>query len=72
MSKLYKCTLKCKIQGIPKKIEYLRSKSDNELITMFEQCENIEGSTYYGYKWVEIILIKIKDFPEILTLKVDS
>ncbi len=67
---LYKCTLQCKIKGFPDIIEYLRSRSDDKLITMFEQCENFEGSLYYGYKWTEIKQIKMNEFPEVMTIKV--
>ena len=70
MRKLFKCTLQCKIKGVSDMVEYLRAKNDNQLIAMFENCESIEGSTYYGYKWNEIIPIKLKDFPEIITMEV--
>ena len=69
---LFKCTLECKIKGIPNIIEYLRAKNDDQLITMFEQCEKIEGSTYFGYKWIEIIPMKLKDFTEVRTLEVKT
>jgi len=71
LSKLYKCTLECKIKGFPFMVEYLRASSDNLLIKMFDQCENIVGSTYYGYKWMEIIPVKLTDFPKIMTVEVE-
>ena len=67
---LYKCELKCKIKGFPNKVEYLRAKSDDILIKMFEQCENIEGSEYYGYSWTGVCLTKISDFSEVKTLRI--
>ncbi len=70
MTKLYKCTLQCKIKKIPDMVEYLKAKNDDTLITMFEQCENIVGSSYYGYKWIAIELMRIKDFPEVMTVEV--
>lgn len=66
---LWKCTLKCKIHGIPDRVEYLRSPNDDRLITMFGQCENIEGSMYYGYKWDSVERMKITDFPEVHTVR---
>ena len=69
MSRLFRCTLECKIKGIPNIVEYLRAKNDSQLIKMFEQCENIEGSTYYGYKWIEIKPFTMKEFPEIMTVE---
>ena len=70
MSKLFKCTLQCKVKGIPDLVEYLRAKNDDVLITSFEQCENFEGSMYYGYKWIEILPMKLKNFPEVMTMEV--
>jgi len=67
---LFKCTLECKIKGVPEIIEYLRCTNEDKLITMFENCENFEGSMYYGYKWIEINPMKLKNFPEVKTLKV--
>ncbi len=69
---LYKCTLECKIKGFPKIVEYLKSSNDDKLILMFEQCENIEGSMYYGYKWIEIKPMKLKDFPEVMQMTVST
>ncbi len=69
---LWKCTLTSKQFGYtPNKIEYLRSPNDGRLITMFEECENIEGSTYYGWKWDSVERMKMTDFPEVVTIKVD-
>lgn len=70
-TQLYKCTLECKIKGIPNRVEYLRAKEDYKLYTMFELLENLEGSAYYGYKWVEICPMKLKDFPKIKTIEVN-
>ncbi len=70
MTQLYKCTLQCKIKGIPNITVYLRSSNDDRLISTFERCENLEGSMYYGYKWIEINPIKLRDFPEIKTIEV--
>jgi len=70
MSSLFKCELKCKIKGFPKRVEYLRANSQDILIKMFEQCEHVEGSEYYGYEWTGVCVINMKDFPEVKTLKV--
>ena len=70
-TELYRCTLECKIKGIPNRVEYLRTNNDDELISMFERCENLEGSEYYGYKWVEIKSMNLKDFPKIKTVEVN-
>lgn len=67
---LFKCILECKIKGFPDRIEYLRSDSDDKLITMFEQCENFEGSEYYGYKWTGLEVMTLKDFPEVMQVKI--
>jgi hypothetical protein len=56
---------------MPDMVEYLRSPSDDRLITMFEQCEHIEGSVYYGYKWQSIERHLVRMFPEVHTIKVD-
>jgi len=71
MPKLFKCTLRCKIKGIPDRIEYLRAKNEDILISSFESCENIEHSMYYGYKWIDVKPIKLGDFPEIITIEVE-
>ena len=68
--KLFKCILECKIKGFPNLVEYFRAKNEDQLIIMFEQCENLEGATYYGYKWIEISPIKIINFPEVHTMKI--
>ncbi len=56
---------------MPDIVEYLRSPNDDRLISMFENCERIEGSIYYGYKWESVERIKMTDFPEVMTIKVD-
>ena len=70
MTGLFKCELECKIKGFPKRVEFLRAKNEDILIKMFNECENLEGSMYYGYRWTGIYNIKMKDFPEVKTLKV--
>jgi hypothetical protein len=69
---LYKCELECKIKGFPDRVEYLRAMSDDILVDMFEQCENVEGSEYYGYRWTGVCLMKMEDFPEVKTMKVKT
>ena len=64
MSRLFKCVLRCKIKWVPDRVEYLRAKNDDQLINMFERCENLEGSMYYGYKCNEVITMRIKNFPD--------
>jgi hypothetical protein len=67
---LYQCKLNCKIPNFPSRTEYLRAKNATTLIKMFAQCENIEGSVYYGYELRGINRMWMKDFPEVKTMRV--
>lgn len=69
--KLYKCLLKSEIRGLVDKTEYLRCKSEEILTTMFKECFAWKGSTYFGYSAVVITEMKMSDFPEVMTVKVN-
>ena len=71
VTKLFKCELTSNIRKMPDSIEYLRCKSQKILETMFTQCFNFEGSMYYGYHRVKITPIKISNFPEVMTMKIN-
>lgn len=71
MSKLFKCNLSSNIRELADKTEYLRCKSKKILEDMFTRSFNFEHSEYFGYNKVKISEMKISDFPEIMTIKIN-
>jgi len=71
MSKLFKCKLSSNIRELADKTEYLRCKSKKILENMFTPSFNSVYSEYFGYTKAEVTEMKISDFPEVMTMKIN-
>lgn len=70
MSKLYKIELTSKINGLSDRTEYIRSSSEKTIKNMLEQCFVIKNSEYFGYDNYSINIMKLSNFPELMTIKI--
>jgi len=54
-----------------KRIEFFKGKDKKILENAIKSTFNIPTSLYYGYVFIDVKEIKMKDLPEIITVKIN-